>query len=174
MSNPIGPVTHSAAIISDQGPLGALKYHSSLAAIWTNSLAKTVSMYLRFVYAKSVEGMSSREGFFQAAGEVANNPLSDALAIERIDVLRKWFSNNLKRPVRFSRSRSKGYYRKETKGLSWFKPCATEHISKAFELKSILDDCGYAIEVLKEGRIGYVVYEDEHQVVAEPFAETAT
>ena len=58
--------------------------------------------------------------------------------------------------------------------MSWFKPTAREHIAKAFELKSILDDNGYFIEVLKEDRIGFVVYEDEHQIVAEPFSETIT
>lgn len=131
-------------------------------------------MYLRFVYKKQVEGMNSREGFFQAAGELANNPLSDAIAVARVNVLREWFADHLELPERFSRSSSKGYYRKETKGLSWFKSSATEHISRAFELKNVLEEHGYAIEVLKEDRIGYVVYEDEYQVVAEPFAETTT
>ena len=131
-------------------------------------------MYLRFVYGKAVEGLTSREGFFQAAGELVNNPLTDPLVIERVDDVRLWFARNLDLPERFSRSKSKSYYHKDTKGLSWFKPSAREHISKAFELKSILDENGYAIEVIKEDRVGYVVYEDEYQLVAEPFAETAT
>jgi hypothetical protein len=130
-------------------------------------------MFLRFVYSKPVEGMKAREGFFQAAGELADNPLADASVVARVDTMREWFADHLELPERFSRSRSKGYYRRETKGLSWFKPSATEHISKAYELKNILEEFGYAIEVLKEDRIGYVVYEDKYQVVAEPFAETA-
>ncbi|MCL6283047.1 hypothetical protein M3P21_05820 [Ruegeria sp. 2012CJ41-6] len=117
--------------------------------------------------------MSAREGFFQAASEVVNNPLADALIVARIDMLREWFADHLEVPNRFSRSSSKGYYLRETRGLSWFKPTAIEHISKAFELKSILEESGYAIDVLKENRIGYVVYEDEHQIIAEPFAETS-
>ena len=138
-----------------------------------NFTCQSVSMYLRFVCSKLVDGMNSREGFFQAAGELADNPLSDSSVVVRIDALREWFADNLELPGRFSRSSSKGYYRKETKGLSWFKPSAAEHISRAFELKSILDEYGYAIEVLKEDCIGYVIYEDDYQVVAEPFAETA-
>lgn len=130
-------------------------------------------MYLRFVYARPVEGMRSREGFFQAAGALANNPLTDSLVVSRVDELRHWFAEHLDLPERFSKSRSKGFYRKETKGLSWFKPTANEHIAKAFELTSILDEHGLAIEVIKEDRIGYVVFEDENQVVAEPFADTA-
>lgn len=131
-------------------------------------------MYLRFVCAKLVEGMTAREGFFQAAAELANNPLTDQLVVERVDALRHWFADHLDLPDRFSKSRSKGYYRKETKGLSWFKPSATEHIAKAFELKSILDEYGFAIDVIKEDRIGYVVFEDEYQVVAEPFSDTSS
>lgn len=134
----------------------------------------TNAMYLRFIYAKRVDGMTSREGFFQATGELAKNPLTDPLVVAQVDELRRWFADRLELPERFSRSKSKGYYRRDTKGLSWFKTSATEHISKAFELKKILDENGYAIEVIKEDRIGYVVYEDEHQLVAEPFAETST
>jgi len=129
-------------------------------------------MYLRFVYSKTVEGMNSREGFFQAACDMANNPHSDASIVAQVNAIGEWFSDHLERPYRFSKSSSKGYYRRKTKGLSWFKPSATKHIAKAFELKRILDQYGYAIEVLKEDRIGYIVYEDKYQIVAEPFAET--
>lgn len=131
-------------------------------------------MYLRFVCAKTVGGMSARKGFFQAAAELVNKPLTDQFVVEQVDALRFWFADHLDVPDRFSRSKSKGYYLKRTKGLSWFKPSATEHIAKAFELKSILDDNGFAIEVIKEDRIGYVIFEDEYQVVAEPFADTSS
>ncbi|WP_298837782.1 hypothetical protein [uncultured Roseobacter sp.] len=116
--------------------------------------------------------MAARKGFFQAAAELANNPLTDVFVTRRVNTIRLWFGDHLELPDRFSRTSSKGYYLKETKGLSWFKPSATEHISKAFELKSILEEYGYGIEVLKENRIGYIIYEDTHQVVAEPFADT--
>ncbi len=131
-------------------------------------------MYLRFVYMKSVAGLRAREGIFQAAGELADDPLTDPVVVDRVDRLRIWFADNLDLPGRFSKTSSKGYFDKDTKGLSWFKPSAREHIARAFELKSILDEYGYAIEVLKTCRIGYVVYEDEHQIVAEPFADTIT
>jgi hypothetical protein len=118
--------------------------------------------------------MDSREGIFQAAAELVDDPLTNALVISRTHQLRRWFSKNLDRPDRFSKSRPKGNYSKDTKGLSWFKSSAVEHISKAFELKSVLEENGYSIEILKESRIGYVVYEDDYQVVAEPFSDTMT
>jgi hypothetical protein len=37
---------------------------------------------------------------------------------------------------------------------------------------AILQNHGIPVRMLKADRIGYVVYEDEYQVVAEPFADT--
>ena len=36
----------------------------------------------------------------------------------------------------------------------------------------ILATCGYAMREVRTSRPGYVVYDDEFQVVAEPFSET--
>lgn len=118
--------------------------------------------------------MRAREGFFQAATELVHESSADAYSIDQIHEIRNWFGQNLSVPDRFSRSDHKGYGYKETKGLSWFKPSAKQHISRAFEMKNILDSNGFKIDVLKEKRIGYVLYEDEYQVVAEPFSDTET
>jgi hypothetical protein len=42
------------------------------------------------------------------------------------------------------------------------------------DLKLIAEANGYVVSLITEDRIGYVVYEDENQVVAEPFADTKT
>jgi hypothetical protein len=42
------------------------------------------------------------------------------------------------------------------------------------QLASILESHGYVVAIVREERVGYIVYEDEHQVVAEPFADTRT
>jgi hypothetical protein len=39
-------------------------------------------------------------------------------------------------------------------------------------LASLAEDCGHAVTMLTEQRPGYVVYDDEWQVIAEPFADT--
>ena len=105
---------------------------------------------------------------------MAHDPRSDALTIARVEELRLWFAYNLALPDRFCKSSAKGRYWRETKGLSWFKPDAHDHVGKAFELKALLDESGFGIDVLKECRIGYIVYEDACQIVAEPFSDTAT
>ena len=72
-------------------------------------------------------------------------------------------------PQRFNSSKSKGYYRKKTAGISWLKPTAGEHIAQMRALVAILEDNGYRVSQITTDRPGYVVFEDDHQVVAEPF-----
>ena len=40
------------------------------------------------------------------------------------------------------------------------------------EYQALLESYGFAVQMLREKRPGYVVYEDQHQVVAYPFSET--
>ena len=89
------------------------------------------------------------------------------------DVLR-WFDENLVTPDRFNRSRSKGFYRRMTRGIAWFRDSATDCLSRMHRLKLILEKYGQPVTMLTETRVGYVVYEDELQVVAEPFSDTQT
>jgi len=85
-----------------------------------------------------------------------------------------WFRNNLPVPTRFNRSRSKGYYRRGTKGISWFKDSAAECLARMHVLRQIAETHGQPITVVTEDRVGYIVDEDDVQVVAEPFADTRT
>lgn len=109
---------------------------------------------------------------FSAAYALKDGTELSSAAAATLSGLLRWFEENLEQPERFNRSKSKGYYRRPTKGISWFKPGASEHISKAFELSEILREHGHHVEMRKSRRPGYVVYEDSHQIVAEPFSET--
>lgn len=42
------------------------------------------------------------------------------------------------------------------------------------DLAACIAKCGHATTELRTERVGYVVYEDELQVVAEPFLDTPT
>jgi hypothetical protein len=83
----------------------------------------------------------------------------------------EWFKKNLRAPRSFTRS-SKPHAKKVS--LSWFKDSANEHIAKMHVLKQILEAHGVVVDVIRTNRPGYVVYEDEFQVAAEPFNETVT
>lgn len=131
-------------------------------------------MFLRFVRLTTVEGAKAREGFFTAAYEMREKEGLDSASLSRLEDMLAWFRQNLTIPSGFNKSKSKGAYRRRnTKGLSWFKPNARDHVTRAYELAEMLSQHGYHIEVLKSARPGYVVYEDEFQLVAEPFADTA-
>jgi len=43
-----------------------------------------------------------------------------------------------------------------------------------FELKRVMEANGHSVHVVRENRVGYIVYEDDVQVIAEPFADTRT
>jgi ribosome biogenesis GTPase A len=96
----------------------------------------------------------------------------DGHTSEQLEELLSWFRSNLTVPAKFSRSKSKSLKNKSTSGLSWFKEDALEAIGRSYELINLLSENGYAIEIIRTGRVGYVVYEDEQQVVAEPYSDT--
>lgn len=129
-------------------------------------------MYLRFVRQSPILGAKSREGFFVAAYELLDDGNVDHHTHLHLTEILAWFRSNLAVPTKFSRSSSKGIYRRETTaGLSWFKSGARAHLDKAHELKALLELHGHAIDILTTSRPGYVVFEDEYQIVAQPFAD---
>ena len=131
-------------------------------------------MYLRFVVGTISRASGVREGIFAAAYALMREHDLPTTDRERLQSLLTWFSQNLDTPDRFNRTRSKGYYRRTTKGIAWFKASSSRHIGKAYELVELLGQHGYQVETVKSARPGYVVYEDPFQVIAEPFRETYT
>lgn len=124
------------------------------------------SMYIRFVTTKQHPGTGVQMGIFSAVrllppvGQVAD--WDEA----RVAALYDWFGRNLANPTRMARSRRPNGH---AAAVSWFKPTAHEHIARARELAAILEEYGVPTRVLTTERPGYVVYEDDFQVVAEPF-----
>lgn len=86
----------------------------------------------------------------------------------------EWFENNLSVPDRFNRTKSKGWYRRETRGIAWLRASSTDHLAAMAELAACIAKCGYATAEVRSERVGYVVYEDDVQVIGEPFRDTPT
>ena len=63
------------------------------------------------------------------------------------------------------------FCRTKKRAISWFRDSAREHIAWIRGLVAILENHGVAVQMLKSNHVGYIVYEDEYQVVAEPFAD---
>ena len=131
-------------------------------------------MFIRFVTERRNPVDGAREGFLQAAYLVVRDAGTPSVDLALVGSLLDWFADNLEEPDRLNRSRSKKGSDRPLRGISWFKPTAVEHISKAFDLISVLKEQGYQISMLRTERPGFVVYEDKFQVVAEPFADTPT
>jgi hypothetical protein len=126
-------------------------------------------MLLRFVLPSVHPDTGVEEGVFSAAHDLCRGNLISASDRQSLEVLLSWFDANLATPQRFNSSKSKGYYRRKTAGVSWLKPAAIGHIAKMRALVTILEKNGYQISQITTERPGYVVFEDDHQVVAEPF-----
>jgi len=73
-----------------------------------------------------------------------------------------WFSEKLEKPTSFGRGR-------RSLGICWFKTDSTEHIARMWEMVCILERNGIYVKKIKTDKPGYVTYEDEWQLVAEPF-----
>jgi hypothetical protein len=77
-----------------------------------------------------------------------------------------WFNQNLATPTQLSRSKRPGAHKA---ALLWFKDTATEHVRRMHALTALLRQRDVPVEILVSDTPGYVVYEDPHQVAAEPF-----
>ncbi len=128
-------------------------------------------MYLRFVVADIDEDSEKELGVFLAVGYLRDDGKLYAYEEEQYDLIRQWFNENLEKPTRFTASKPP-FYRKKNKAISWFKDSAGEHLSRVRSLVAILQSHGIQVRMLKTERVGYIVYEDEYQVVAESFSDT--
>ena len=130
--------------------------------------------YIRIVHNEPIRDVGFRAGFLNAVYRLRGSPeVSDVLYVQLSELI-DWFNANLEIPEKFNRTSSKGAYRRNTSGLSWFKRDAKEHVAKAFEARQLLLESGIETDVFRTDRVGYIVYEDAHQVVAQPFSETPT
>jgi hypothetical protein len=125
---------------------------------------------VRFVVSRKDGDSGVRQGLFQAAhGLLRGTDDLPAYARGRLEGLLAWFGANLSRPRRLARSRRP---RPAPKAICWFEPTATEHLDAAGEVAAILAGQGLDVAAVTTDRPGYVVYEDEHQIAAEPFRDT--
>lgn len=128
-------------------------------------------MYIRFVINRHDCDSGKRQGIFQTLADLREKGLLYKYENDLVKDIRKWFNANLEKPKSFNRS-SKPHAL--NKAISWFKPTAKEHIEKMRELSSIIEGHGIHVHAIRTERPGYIVYEDEYQITAEPYNETQT
>jgi len=124
-------------------------------------------VYLRFVIPELNEDSGRELGVFHAVGNLREQGKLSQHEEDEHDPIRAWFSANLER--RFTTSKPP-LYRKKNKAISWFKDSAQQHLAKVRALVAILENHDVPVRMVKSNRVGYIVYEDEFQVIAEPFS----
>jgi hypothetical protein len=118
--------------------------------------------YVRFVIGRKDEDSQVEQGIFQAAAQALEWQNITGHDADELNELRSWFSESLIRPTSFGRDKLR-------LGICWFKTGSTEHISRIWEMVQILQRNGIYVKKIRTDRPGYVIYEDEWQLVAEPF-----
>lgn len=143
----------------------------TLRTLAKSSAAWTIfgAMFIRFVIADCDADSGRRQGLFQAADELLASGRVSGFDEQRLNEVEGWFRENLPVPNRFAVS---GKPRRKAQAISWFRDTAIAQIARMRDFQAILESYGVGVEMLRESRPGYVVYEDEHQVVAYPFSET--
>jgi hypothetical protein len=126
-------------------------------------------MYLRFVVPNIDRDSQRPLGMFQAVYDLRSWGWLSPHEEHQHDLIRDWFSAHLERPARFTASKPP-YHNKQKRAICWFKDSAKEHIRQARSLAKILDNHCVPVTTLTTRHVGYVVYEDEFQITAEPFA----
>lgn len=121
-------------------------------------------MFIRFMSVEADKDSQVAAGIFVAAYRLWYETVLPDYEYECLREVLSWFNIYLPRPRRFSRST-------KPRGICWFRSSAREHIRKAWEMAAILERNDMLICMIKAEKVGYVVYEDEFQVVAEPFAD---
>ena len=108
------------------------------------------------------EDSGRRQGLFQAGEALALSGAMDADGLKYLESLYAWFKTHLPVPTSFALS-SKPHAKAQA--LSVFRHASTEHIGQMREYQRVLEKYGLQVSMLRTQRLGYIVFEDQYQVV---------
>jgi hypothetical protein len=124
---------------------------------------------IRFVTSNRHPPYGHRSGIFGVAHALwRENKLADPDR-EELRALLDWFNDNLATPKRFAASR---HPRAKGTAISWVRASAHQHLTRLRRVAALIDAAEIIVEELRTTRPGYILYQDAHQVVALPFADT--
>lgn len=95
-------------------------------------------------------------GPFEAAYSLRDSGDVEASDSEALAEHLGWFEQHLDTPSRFNRTTSKGFYRRRTRGIAWFKDTATEHVARMHAVAAILERYDRPLSRLSRARVGNV------------------
>ena len=124
---------------------------------------------IRFVTGERHPPYGHRTGVFQAAYKLWRRDILARPDREDIRALLDWFEDHLAKPERLTPSR---HPHGRNTAVSWVRASALEHVTQLRRLVTLVVASGVAVDELRTKRPGYIVYQDDQQVVALPFADT--
>ncbi len=104
---------------------------------------------------------ASKLGIFQLATELREAPSLPGYAYNQLKYHQNWLNKHLKSPDILDEL-------EHHRAISWFKPAAKVPLSHIWGIKTILEEAGYHIEIVKTRNPGHIIYEDGWQIVAKP------
>ena len=123
-------------------------------------------MFIRFVSGEFDYDSQLSAGIFCAAYDLLESHELPWYEFYALLELRDWFNKHMYSPFDYL-PRRKRYDR----AVCWFKSTAQEHLARAWELVGILERNDVLIWTIKSPRTGYVYYEDDVQVLAQPYPD---
>jgi hypothetical protein len=125
-------------------------------------------MYVRF-NAELITSDGQLFGIFKAAQHLSDtNQITSPEDDKRLWELFTWFSDKLDLPDKYWRSKN---HRPAPKAIAWFKDTADECIKNMHELCAIVQKYGVIVDFVRTTKPGYILYQDDYQVFAEPFKD---
>lgn len=123
-------------------------------------------MFIRFVVSERHAKSDQAQGIFGALSVLEQEGELQPHEKLWLGELESWFNKHLRVPSRFTWSSRPNA---PARAITWLKLSAVEHVSRMRELVAFLEHKEVMVEELRTEKPGYIVYEDEHQVVAMPF-----
>ena len=131
------------------------------------STEQETTVYIRFVADETKDPFLADGIVTVAAGLKMDGELYD-YEVSVLEDMFQWLNDNLPCPP-FKENLGSGRWTSDA--VAWFKDTAAtgELVGKFWEIVAILKEHNVLVKVLKTRKPGYIVYEDEFQVVAEMF-----
>lgn len=124
-------------------------------------------IFVRFVVTDRDHRSDQQRGIFTALYSLEHQGQLEPYELAWFRELEEWFNRNLKRPDRLAWSTRPNA---PERAITWLKMSADEHVRNMRQLMALLDHKGIPVEELRTEKPGYIVYEDDNQVAAIPFA----
>lgn len=122
-------------------------------------------MFIRFVNHEIDEDSGVSQGLFCAAARLMDDVKLSEYEHEVLMESIAWFERHLRNPYRFRLKPKHVAYR----SICWFRSTATDHVHHAWQMVAILEERDIFMRMIKTDVPGYIVYEDEAQVLAFPY-----